>query len=346
MKTNVKKKKPMKRALVLLLAVSLILPLSSCGSFRKFTRTDMTLFDTETIIVGYDKSQEDFDAKANKIIDMLTRYHKLFDIYNEYSNMNNLKTVNDKAGKESVSVSNEIIELIEFGRKMHKLTRGNMNIAMGSVTKIWHQYREEGKAVPPMEELKAAEEHTDIRNVICNSETGTVTFSDPQLSLDVGAVAKGYATEMAAQMIEENGWTRMALSVGGNIRTVGTKDDGKPWATGIQNPIEGASEAIAGKVYLVDKAAVTSGSYQRYYDVDGVRYHHIIDPETLMPKNIYLSVTVIYRDSGVADALSTALFNITETEGRKILKKIGAEAMWIYPDGDINVTSGFLSERG
>ncbi len=299
----------------------------------------MTLFDTETVITGYCSSESDFNKKADEIIKYLTDYHKLYDIYNEYEGMTNLRTVNLSAGK-TVKVDDRIIDLIVFGKNMYKLTGGYTNIAIGSVTKIWHEYREAGTAVPAFEDLRLAAKHTKIDDVTYDRGAGTVTLLDPEMSLDVGAVAKGYAAEMAARMIKRNGWDSIALSVGGNVRCVGKKDDGKKWTTGIQNPGVETLASVVAEVELEDSACVTSGSYQRYYEVDGVRYHHIINPESLFPENDYLSVSVVCDDSGIADALSTALFNMSEKKGRAILDEAGADAIWVYPDGKITRTKG------
>lgn len=328
----------MKKIIAALLFSAVTLSLCSCDRVEKFTKRDVTLFDTETVITGYEVSEEAFEKTAGDVLDCLTEYHRLCDIYNEYQGLNNLKTVNDNAGKKPVEVDKKLIDVIEFGKEMYALTQGKTNIAIGSVTSIWHRFREEGKSLPPIWLLEKASEHTDIEKVICDRDACTVFLEDGEMSLDVGAIAKGYATEAAAKMLFEEKKTGFALSVGGNIRTVGTKGDGTPWITGIENPMDNADEAIIEKVELESSAAVTSGSYQRYYEVEGKRYHHIIDPETLMPKDDYLSVTVIYEDSGVSDALSTALFNMAEEDGRAILDSLGADGVWVYPDGRVSKT--------
>ncbi len=329
----------MKKIVSAVICLVFVLSLTSCAG-EKYSRTDVTVFDTETVITGYAPTEGEFDRRADEITEVLTEYHRLYDIYNEYEGMNNLKTVNAMAGKEPVKVNEKIIDLIEFSKKMYELTGGRTNIAIGAVTKIWHEYREEGVAVPTEEELKAAAEHIDINSITYSREEGTVFITDPETSVDVGAVAKGFAAERAAELIVRRGWDNMALSVGGNVRTVGNKGDGKPWVTGIQNPGVESLGSVVTTVDLCDLSCVTSGSYQRYYEVDGVRYHHIIDPETLFPENRYLSVSVICKDSGMADALSTALFNMSEEEGRAALERAHADGIWIYPDGTVARTEG------
>ena len=164
------------------------------------------------------------------------------------------------------------------------------------------------------------------------------------MTLDVGAIAKGYAVEMIARSLEERGISGYVLNVGGNIRTVGPKGDGAKWTAGIENSFEDQKDEkpYLTYLYLAGESVVTSGSYQRYYVVDGKNYHQIIDPETLMPADKYRSVSIVCRDSGLADALSTALFCMDVEEGRALIKSMGnVEVLWVFEDGREVKTSGF-----
>ena len=132
------------------------------------------------------------------------------------------------------------------------------------------------------------------------------------------------------------------LNVGGNIRLIGSKANGEKWKVGIQDPDESATNNSIAILELQDFAIVTSGSYQRYYYVDGVKYHHIIDPKTLMPENKYVSVSVVAKDSALADALSTALFNLSLDDGKALIKDLNdVYVMWIDMDNKIHYSSGF-----
>ena len=151
-----------------------------------------------------------------------------------------------------------------------------------------------------------------------------------------------YATKCLAEKLKEAGVTSALLSLGGNVETIGTKADGKPWRVGVQNPDTSAAKAYLHVLKLTDTCLVTSGTYQRYYEVDGVRYHHIIDPDTLMPENTYDSVTILCNDSARADALSTAVFNMDPETGMAFVEaQDGVEALWVYPDGTEAQSSGF-----
>jgi len=241
--------------------------------------------------------------------------------------------------------------MLKFSVKQYELTKGRVNIALGSVLSIWHNYREAGKddpenaKIPPMDELKAASQHTDINNIVIDEEAKTVYLKDKDMSLDVGAIAKGYAVEVVAKEVEGAGLKSAIISVGGNVRTIGSPPEGKKtWAIGLQDPfseIQG-TQNIVDTVYVNDMSVVTSGDYQRYYEVNGTLYHHIIDPDTLMPANYFKSVSVIYPDSGTADALSTCLFLLPYEEGYSLIESIqGAEALWILKDGSMKYTPGY-----
>ena len=306
-------------------------------------------FDTTTVIDGYAYTIDEFDKIVQEVLAELDEYHKLFDIYNSYSGINNLRTVNKLYDGEHkvVTVDRKIIDMLLYAKKMYDVTGGEMNIAMGSVLSIWHDYRSEADdnfgvgELPPMEELQEAAKHTDINDLIIDEENCTVYIADPKMKLDVGAIAKGYAVEMLAQMLEEKGISGFVINVGGNVRTIGKRGDGKNWSAGIEDPIEYGEGYIA-YLGLAGEAIVTSGSYQRYYIVKGKEYHHIIDYETLMPATYFVGVSIVCKNSADGDGLSTALFCMPLEEGMAIVESLeGVEAMWTLPDGTKYKSSGF-----
>lgn len=311
----------------------------------------MGVFDTDTVVIGYTETQGEFARYTEIMREELLRLHRLYDIYNDYDGINNLKTVNDNAGIAPVKVDADIIELLELAKRAYADTGGAVNVAFGPVLKIWHDYRGEGiedaanAKLPPMEALRDAALNTDIGDLVIDGKNGTVFLQKAGMRLDVGAVAKGYAAEKAALAAKEKGMVSALLNVGGNIIAVGKPLDGKRdrWGVGIQDPqkdYDGVSN-IVDTVFLNDAAAVTSGSYQRYYMVDGKLYNHIIDPATLMPAGRYGSVTVIHESSALADILSTAVFILSEEQGEKLLDEYGASALWIYFDGSMKITDSY-----
>ena len=166
------------------------------------------------------------------------------------------------------------------------------------------------------------------------------------MRLDVGSVGKGYAVEQACLAAQERGMVSLSLSVGGNLRSVGTKPRGESWESGIVSPwddslLYGSGSSLLAAVNSTDLAVVTSGDYQRYYIVDGVRYHHIIDPDTRMPARYWRAVTILCPDSGLADCLSTALFLMDQEQGQALLDEAGAQALWVGLDGTLYYSPGF-----
>ena len=333
----------MKRSVALLLVLSMLLcGCAGAGETKKqYSANFLTVFDTVTTIVGMDASEAAFLEKAQAVHDELLVYHQLFDIYNVYEGLNNLKTVNDHPG-EAVTVDQAIIDLLTDCKTYYALTNGRVNAALGSVLYLWHEAREDGlndiagAYLPDAAALAEAAQHTSWDNVVIDDEANTVTITDPGLRLDVGAIAKGWATQRAA----DNAPAGLLISVGGNVCATGPKDEsGTPWVVGVQNPDGG--ENYLHTLYLTKGSMVTSGDYQRAYLVDGEIYHHIIDPDTLYPGKLWRAVTVVCPDSGLADALSTALFLLPMEAGQKLLEECGSVAMWVDADGKMYYSDGF-----
>ena len=340
----------MKRIGILVLVACLCVGCVGCGArVQKYTAYSFDYFDTATSIIGYAESRTAFDAAVADIEQQLDAYHQLYDIYQRYDDVTNLAVINARAaGDGAVTVDGRLADMLAFAAEMYTLTDGRTNVAMGSVLSIWHTYRERGIAdpaaaeLPPMAALRAAAQHTAITDMVVDTAAGTVHLTDDALTLDVGAVAKGYAVERVAQWMTQAGYDGWVLNVGGNVRTVGGKPTGEDWLVGIENPDTESDEPYIAYLEMRDKALVTSGNYQRYYLVDGVRYHHIIDPATLMPSDRYRSVSVLCDDAGVADALSTALFCMDYDDGADLVDSLtDTEAMWVMPDGEQRYSDGF-----
>jgi thiamine biosynthesis lipoprotein len=340
-----------KKIVAMLLAVITITGAGGCSKNKetRYQAEFLTLFDTVTQIIAYTETKEEFSLYSQSIYDELKIYHELYDIYNSYDGINNIKTINDAAGKEPVQVDQKIIDLLKFSKEMYQKTNGEMNIAFGSVLRIWHEYRTSGiespeqAELPPSQMLFDAAQHIDIDKMIIDEENGTVFLQDPEMSLDVGAVAKGYATEQVCRLVEAQGLKRGLVSVGGNVRAIGAKDAaGTPWNIGVQNPDTTSEQSVLYHLNLINASMVTSGNYERYYTVDGRNYHHIIDPDTLMPTVFYSAVVIICPDSGLADCLSTALFNMSIADGKALIATIPeTEALWVGLDYSVQFSDHF-----
>lgn len=305
-------------------------------------------FDTVSAIFSYrGDAPEEFAANCEAVRELLEDYHQLFDIYYEYSGVNNLKTINKNAGIAPVKVDAKLIAFLLYCKEIYTLTGGETNVAMGSVLKLWHDAREnatndpQNAAIPSSDALAEAAKHTNINDLVIDEEKGTVYLADSQMRLDVGAIGKGYAAEKAAQLLISRGVTSYVLNFGGNIRTIGEKVSGNGWVTGITNPDRDSSESFVCRVSIKDTSLVTSGDYERYYYVNGEKYHHIIDKDTNMPAKYFSSVSVFTKDSGLADALSTALFCMSYEDGVALIRTIGnIDVIWVTTDGTVKMTEG------
>ena len=341
--------------LAAVLSLSLLVGCKPKKELTRYTTIFYDVFDTVTQVIAYCESEEEFNTQMQALHQDLIAYNQLYDIYNDYDGVVNVKTINENAGKAPVQVDDRILSMLELARQMYDLTGGKINIAMGSVLGIWHDYREAAEkdaseadnTLPTQEELEAAAQHCDINDLVIDEDAKTVYLSDPEMSLDVGSVGKGYAVEMVCRAAEARGLTSALVSVGGNLRAIGTKPDGSQWTGGVENPWN-ASEfytsdsSYVAAVNMSDMALVTSGDYQRYYVVDGVRYHHLIDPATLWPAAYFNGVSVLAPDSGVADCLTTGLFCMPLEEGQKIVESLdGVEALWCTTDGQLVTSSGW-----
>ena len=329
--------------------------INACSAAQKRTMYFFDTFDTLITIFGYTEDQETFDRITAQAQADFLRLHQLFDAYHEYEGIQNIYTLNRDTPSTPVSIAPELAGLLAFAKEWQPKLLGTVNIAMGGVFKLWHDYRQQGTAspelatLPPMDALRAAAAHGDLDSVVLNTETNTVYFTDPNVRLDVGAVAKGYAAELVAQMLLQTEMPHFIVNAGGNVRMGHPPLDGRTsWGVSIQNPdaalglpVEDASAEV---LYLSNRSVVTSGDYERFYMVNGVRYHHIISPTTLMPATENRSITIVCEDSGLADMLSTAMFILPYAEGLQLAESLeGVDVLWITQDGEILMTDALRS---
>lgn len=334
--------------LSLCLGLFAVLPSAQAQSeYTKFTHSFFHTFDTFISIIGYSKDKETFDRVAKEAEGLFQTYHRLYDPYNAYEGVNNLFILNRDAKNGPVKVDGALFDLIRQSLEKQKEMNNTVNIAMGSVLALWHEAREasqdapgQGK-LPPDEALRQAAQHIDPDNVVLDESEKTIRYLDPELQLNLGAVAKGYAAELVAQHMLASDVPHFIINAGGNIRAGHPPLDGRDnWGISVQDPdnlFSNDPPKVREIILAHDTSVVTSGDYQRYFTVDGKRYHHLVSPQTLYPANHMRAVTVMTRDSGLADLLSTALFLMPIAEGQAFLKNYpDVAALWI--DHDLNVT--------
>ena len=333
----------MKSRFLALLLSALLITTSACAqqtTYEKYQHYFFGTFDTIITLIGYTESAEEFETYAQLAESEMIRYHEIFDQYNAYDGVDNLYSLNQNAPNGPSPADGELIALLMQIGDWQSLYGTGTNPAMGSVLRLWHDARTAGTYVPDPEALAAAAEHMDYADVLINETAQTVQYADPELKLDLGAVAKGYAAQKVAEKLREAGLSSFILNAGGNVVCGDAPLDGRSqWTVAVED-VDGFSTRL--KLGLKNLSIVTSGDYQRYYEVDGSRYHHLIDPATLYPAAHMRAVSIIHPDSGLADFLSTAAFLLPYEESRAMIESIPeAEATWLLADGTEYYTDGF-----
>ncbi len=328
-----------------ILALLLCFLLSGCSNTKEYTRYDRSTlnsgFDTVITLATYETTQSDFDEKFQITSDLFIHYNNLFDIYHEYDGMNNLKTINDHSGIEPVEVDQEIIDLLLEAREFTEMSQGEFDVTMGAELQVWHNYRTAGieknlngeyAPLPSEEELAEAQACRGWEHVEIDDEANTVFITNSCVSLDVGGIAKGYATEQVAQKLESLDTYAGFVNAGGNNRLINSKPDGNPWVSGITHPDQ------AGEILIFEvegsSSIVTSGDYERFFIAeDKTQYHHIIDPTTGYPATYYRSVSIVTSNSGHADILSTSLYTMSIEDGKQMIQRY----LETYPENELEV---------
>lgn len=327
------------------------------STYKKYDLEFFNTFDTVIQVTVFEKNEETANKILNEIRKEFEYYNKIYDKYNNYEGINNLKTINDNAGIQPVKVDQELIELIEFGVYSYKNISNKNDITIGNAVDLWNDYRElyteykdeyteeESKekveqimqtVLPDEKAILNIKNRMNINDIIIDKKNSTVYLKEKGECLDLGGIAKGYATEKVADNAEKNGLKSGIISAGGNVKIIGKPIDGREYfKIAIEDPFKDneklkSSDGFAAILNLNNTSVVTSGDYQRYFDLDGKRYCHIIDPEDLTPKRYYNSVTVITKDSGLCDFMSTALFLMPYEKGLKLCEKMKVDAIWIF----------------
>jgi len=318
---------------------------SEDGGAGRYEETYYDLFDTSCTFIAYTDSEAQFNELSEKLHDYLLNLHKLFDIYTDYDGVTNLRALNLAAGTEPLAVDGKILDVLELGKKAYTLSEGQVNITYGAVVSLWDTMRaaaeeDEVYVLPNDDALEKRAAHAKMENLVLDREKGTAFLTDEETEVNAGAIAKGYASQQACDYLRSLGVTSAALNMGGNVCTIGVKkEDGAKWNVGIADP-DGNGYVRA--VEISDLCVVTSGDYERYYEVEGERYCHLIDPKTNYPARTFRSTTVIGEDAGLCDALSTALFLLPLEKGQALIENIdGVEAFWILADGTTAQSDGF-----
>lgn len=274
------------------------------------------------------------DAAAAEALAEIARIEALMTDWNEVSQ---LAQINHAAGREPVRVDRELLELLETSKRLAVLTGGAFDVTYASVGKYW-DFHALPPHLPDPAVIRRALPKIDSRKLILDHQRGTAFLAEEGMRIGLGGIAKGYAVERAAEIIRRHGFEDFAIRAGGDMRVVG-RWKGKPWKVGIRDPRD--REGLVAVVPVSNVAVSTSGDYERYFELDGKRYAHIIDPRTGYPVSRTQSVTVIAHDCTLSDGLSKSVFVLGAEKGLALIESLpGVQAVVIDESGQLHLTQG------
>lgn len=318
------------------LALSAILPFASCKE-KEQTRTEFVFGTVCTVNL--------YDAGTREIQDeIFSRLRELESILSANRDDTNIAAINREAGIAPVKAAPETLQILKTALLFYDKTDGAFDPTIGPLVKLWN-IGTDSAAVPSPEAIKTAVSLVNGKNVKIDEAAGTVFLAEKGMRLDLGAIAKGYAADEAARIISSHGITRAIIDLGGNIYAMGEKAPKKPWSIGIRDPEETRGQPIL-SLPVGNMSVVTSGVYERFFEVNGVRYHHILDPKTGYPADTDLvSVTIVTPVSIDADALSTSTFLLGTEKGMQLIAEVPAtDAIFINAKREVRITPG-LKDR-
>lgn len=325
-----------KKGILIILIIIILLICILCNTFKnKIYEKDYSYFDTYINVKIYTKNSKKVTEIFDEIDKIYSEYHKLTDRYNSYPGLTNLYTINNNVLTDKyLEIDEKLIDLINYGINMYKWSNGKVDISMGNVIDIWKGYRESNLGIPTLEELQYVNYNNIEQIEIKNNK-----IKNNNLNIDLGAISKGYVTQKVGEYLKSIGIEKYLINAGGNVLT-GSSYKKEKYKIGLENPNN--QNDIYKIIKVENKAVVTSGGYLRYYEYNGTKYHHIIDPETLYPTNYSKSVTVITSDSAYADFLSTYLFLLPVDEGINYVNNLkDVEAIWYLNDDTTKTSKGF-----
>lgn len=323
-----------KKLIIVILLVSLLFGCSN-KNITPISKSNFYLGTIVTIKI-YDKADDEIFEKV---------FNRIKEIENKMSinvNESEVISINKNSGINYVNVSNDTFKVIEKGLYYSELSKGYFDITIGPLVKLWNIGSEDAR-VPTAEEINEKIKKVNYKNVLLDKKNKEVFLRDTGMIIDLGGIAKGYAADEIKKILTQNGIKHAIINLGGNVYTIGSKPENSKWKIGIQNPIENRGQYL-GIVKVKDKSVVTSGVYERYLEVDGKRYHHILNPYTGYPvENDLLAVSIISDKSIDGDGLSTSIFALGLKDGKKLVESLkGVDAIFITKDKEIYITSGLI----
>ncbi len=310
--------------------------LSSCNSNKLSTyKKSKALMDTFVTITVVAESRETADKAIESAFDVIEQYG---DLINFFSDKSELTAINRSAGIHEVRVSPETLDTIEKAVYVSEKSDGAFDPSIGPEIKLWDFFK---KIKPSDAEIRRNLPLVNYKNIIIDKGKSTVFLKKKDMLLDLGGIAKGYAADLAVQDLKQKGIIAGIVAIAGDIKAFGLKPDKSPWVVGIKNPRQKSSDdEIIARVPLRDKAISTSGDYERYFIMDGQRYHHLLIPQTGYPGYACQSATVIADKGVTTDGFDNALFILGPEKGIELANKLGVDAIIIDSKGAMHTTAG------
>lgn len=318
----------------------LVIPLTT-GETSPISACSYDLLHTVCTIQIYDST--DYDV-LNECFAVIDSYEKLFSRTMEGSEVYNINKASAEKEQTTFMVSDELKDILEFSLEYSFLSDGALDISIAPLSSLWDFSDLEHKTeAPSPETITAAKALVDYTNI--KLEGNTLTFAKPGMQLEFGAVAKGYIADRVKDFLLSKGVNSAIINLGGNILLVGSKPNDVAFNVGIQKPFEDRDSVVVAISELKDCSMVSSGIYERYfYDKEGTFYHHILNAKTGYPCDTdLLQVTIISKESGTGDALSTSCFALGLEKGMELIDSLpDVYAVFITSDGKLHFSSGFL----
>ena len=322
------------------IAFLLILPMISisaggCSTPRETESLKMTgtYFDTVIQVEAWGTRRDVLDHCE----EICAYYENLLSPYVETSEIAEI----NRAQGSPVTVSDETAELLRLGIRYGELSGGKFDITIASASELWDFKTNKSGTLPDPQTLEEAVSHIDYRRI--EMDGNTVTLTDPQARIDLGGIAKGYIADQLKDYLKSAGIKHAMINLGGNVLTLGGRYDGTDFRIGIQKPFA-EDGTVLGTLSVSDSSVVSSGDYERYFEKDGVIFHHILDPDTGYPiQNELDQVTIISDQSADGDALSTACYVLGLEDGMALIRSMdGVEAVFVTKDGELHLSSESL----
>lgn len=310
-------------------------------SFAACSNSKVAPYENEEFVMGtivrqriYHENAEDI---SSQVIERIREIEAAMTINKAGGEVNRL---NSSSGSDFVNLSEDTLFVLNKAKEISQLSEGAFDVTVGPLVKEW-DFLGDNPTIPTKERIDSLLKLVNYNDIIIDRSNSRAKLEQKDQIVDLGGIAKGFAGDEAIEVYVDNGVKSAFISLGGNIVALGGKPDGSPWKIGIRDP-RGQEGSYIGIVSIKDKAVVSSGDYERYFERDGIRYHHILNPKTGYPADTELIGTTVISDFSIdADGLSTATFILGLEKGMDLINKLnGVEAVFVTKDRKVYITEG------